>query len=126
MAMAWFTNPVIFNRLLRACNRGIDVCLLINNDLINNRYNGLPFDKLIESGARLFIAEAPKLIHHKFCIIDDRIVIDGSYNWTILAEKNNDENIVVLQNGNVILSFIDAFDHLIRDNQQVEKTYCLY
>lgn len=121
IAMAWFTNPIIFNRLLRACNRGIDVCLLINNDLINNRYNGLPFDKLIESGARLFIAEAPKLIHHKFCIIDDRIVIDGSYNWTILAEKNNDENIVVLKNGNVILSFIDAFDHLIRENQKVEK-----
>ena len=78
IAMAWFTNPLIFNRLLRACNRGVEVTLLINNDLINNRANGLPFNKLIQAGANLYIAEPPKLIHNKFFIIDDKIVIDGS------------------------------------------------
>ena len=121
IAMAWFTNPVIFNRLLRACNRGISVELIINNDLINNRYNGLPFNKLIDAGAALYIAEPPKLIHNKFCIIDDRLVIDGSYNWTILAEKNNDENIVVIQNGNVIDSFLNAFAELTNNCEQVDK-----
>ena len=121
IAMAWFTNPIIFNSLLRVCKRGIEVNLLINNDLINNRPNGLPFNKLINAGAYLYIAEFPKLIHNKFCIIDDKIVIDGSYNWTILAEKNNDENIVVLKNGKVIESFIDAFDALINNYEQVDE-----
>lgn len=51
IAMAWFTNPVIFDSLLKSCRKGIDVILLINNDLINNRPNGLPFDKLIKNGA---------------------------------------------------------------------------
>lgn len=120
IAMAWFTNPLIFNDLLRICKRGIEVSLLINNDLINNRVNGLPFNKLIQAGANLYIAEAPTLIHNKFCIIDDRIVIDGSYNWTILAEKNNDENIVVIENGNVIDSFIKAFNRLIRKYELVD------
>ena len=121
IAMAWFTNPVIFNTLLRICKRGIEVTLLINNDLINNRPNGLPFDKLIQAGASLYIAESPKLIHNKFCIIDERIVIDGSYNWTILAENNNDENIVVIENGSAIESFIDAFSRLIRKYECVES-----
>lgn len=121
IAMAWFTNPVIFNRLLRACKRGVSIELLINNDLINNRLNGLPFNKLIDAGADLYIAEPPKLIHNKFCIIDDNLVIDGSYNWTILAEKHNDENIVVIKNGNVIDSFINAFHKLIRNNQHVKE-----
>ena len=121
IAMAWFTNPVIFNTLLRICKRGIEVTLLINNDLINNRPNGLPFNKLIQAGASLYIAESPKLIHNKFCIIDDKIVIDGSYNWTILAEKNNDENIVVIENGNAIDSFVDAFGRLIRKYDCVES-----
>jgi hypothetical protein len=121
IAMAWFTNPVIFNRLLRVCKRGVSVELLINNDLINNRLNGLPFNKLIGAGADLYIAEPPKLIHNKFCIIDDNLVIDGSYNWTILAEKHNDENIVVIKNGNVINSFINAFHKLIRNNQHVDE-----
>ena len=114
IAMAWFTNPIIFNALLRACKKDVEVHLLINNDSINNRPNGLPFNKLIQEGRNfsLYIAESPDLIHNKFCIIDDRIVIDGSYNWTVLAETNNDENIVVIENGNVINSFIDAFNNL--------------
>ena len=121
IAMAWFTNPVIFNTLLRICKRkeDLEVTLLINNDLVNNRHNGLPFDKLIQAGTKLHIAEPPTLIHHKFCIIDDQVVIDGSYNWTILAEKNNDENIVVIRNGNAIDSFVDAFDSLIRKYERV-------
>lgn len=120
IAMAWFTNPIIFNNLLRICKRGIEVDLLINNDLINNRSNGLPFDKLIQAGANLYLAEPPTFIHNKFCIIDNQIIIDGSYNWTILAEKNNDENIVVIEHGNVIEAFIDAFDRLIRRYRSVD------
>lgn len=121
IAMAWFTNPVIFNTLLKICKRGIEVDLLINNDLINNRPNGLPFNKLIQAGTNLYIAEPPTLIHNKFCIIDGQIVIDGSYNWTILAEKNNDENIVVIENGAAIESFIDAFNKLTRKYDSVDS-----
>lgn len=121
IAMAWFTNPVIFNYLLRACKRGVQVELLINNDKINNRLNGLPFDKLIQNNAALYIAEPPSLIHHKFCIIDDRMVIDGSYNWTVGAETNNDENIVVIENGKVIDTFLKAFRNLLGEYKQVNN-----
>lgn len=121
IAMAWFTNPVIFDSLLKACRKGIEVTLLINNDLINNRPNGLPFNKLIQNGAQLYIAESPSLIHHKFCIIDEKVVIDGSYNWTVLAEKNNDENIVVIENGKVINDFVSAFDNLTDNCTEVDQ-----
>ena len=36
-------------------------------------------------------------MHDKFCIIDNQIVITGSYNWTDNAEFKNDENIVILK-----------------------------
>lgn len=124
IAMAWFTNPVIFDSLLKSCRKGIDVILLINNDLINNRPNGLPFNKLIQNGAKLYIAESPSLIHHKFCVIDEKVVIDGSYNWTVLAEKNNDENIVVIENGKVVNDFLDAFDDLIDNCTCVGQMPC--
>ena len=123
IAMAWFTNPLIFNALLRACKRDVDVQLLINNDSINNRPNGLPFNKLIEDEANLYIAETPDLIHNKFCIVDNKIVIDGSYNWTVLAETNNDENIVVIENGQVIKSFISEFENLIKDRKVNEMPH---
>ena len=123
IAMAWFTNPLIFNALLRARKRGVDVHLLINNDSINNKPNGLPFNKLIEDEANLYIAETPDLIHNKFCIVDNKIVIDGSYNWTVLAETNNDENIVVIENGQVIKSFISEFENLIKDRKVNEMPH---
>jgi hypothetical protein len=36
-------------------------------------------------------------MHHKFCIIDKKIVITGSYNWTNKAQTNF-ENIVIIEN----------------------------
>ena len=34
-------------------------------------------------------------MHDKFCVIDNQVVITGSYNWTTNAEFKNDENITV-------------------------------
>ena len=35
-------------------------------------------------------------MHHKFFVIDSRIVVTGSYNWTSGAATRNMENVVVL------------------------------
>ena len=45
-----------------------------------------------------------KLMHNKFCIIDNDLVITGSYNWTFKA-RLNDENVIV---NNDVLFFIDT------------------
>lgn len=34
-------------------------------------------------------------MHNKFCVIDNQIVITGSYNWSDNAEYKNDENISI-------------------------------
>jgi phosphatidylserine/phosphatidylglycerophosphate/cardiolipin synthase-like enzyme len=36
-------------------------------------------------------------MHRKFCIIDNHVVITGSYNWTKNAAERNDENIMIVQ-----------------------------
>jgi hypothetical protein len=37
------------------------------------------------------------LMHHKFCIIDDAVLITGSYNWTKNARRHF-ENIIIVEN----------------------------
>ena len=55
----------------------------------------------------------PELMHQKFCIIDDEIVITGSFNWTNRAEKRNDEDILVHKNDNKIAAnYVGRFDEL--------------
>jgi phosphatidylserine/phosphatidylglycerophosphate/cardiolipin synthase-like enzyme len=38
------------------------------------------------------------ILHHKVIVIDERTVITGSYNFTSSAEKDNDENLVIVDN----------------------------
>jgi phosphatidylserine/phosphatidylglycerophosphate/cardiolipin synthase-like enzyme len=81
VAMAWFTSSELFNALLRSLNRKVDVELIILDDAINYMYYAPDFNQFIEAGGKLRIADSSVgFMHHKFCIVDDRIAITGSYN----------------------------------------------
>ena len=45
-------------------------------------------------------SERNGLMHDKFCVIDNQIVISGSYNWTNNAEYKNSENINIIEDDN--------------------------
>ena len=36
-------------------------------------------------------------MHQKFAVIDRRIVLTGSYNWTHSADNRNDENLLMFR-----------------------------
>ena len=36
-------------------------------------------------------------MHQKFAVIDQNVVLTGSYNWTLSAEKFNHENLLVFR-----------------------------
>jgi phosphatidylserine/phosphatidylglycerophosphate/cardiolipin synthase-like enzyme len=48
-------------------------------------------------------------MHHKVMIIDEAIVVLGSYNFSANAERNNDENLLVLHNPKIAKAFIEEF-----------------
>lgn len=37
-------------------------------------------------------------MHNKFVVIDARIVITGSFNWTVAAVDSNQENLCIIDN----------------------------
>jgi phosphatidylserine/phosphatidylglycerophosphate/cardiolipin synthase-like enzyme len=51
-------------------------------------------------------------MHHKFIIIDEKIVITGSYNFTKRAEEQNDENVVVIEDAGVAALYKEEFDRV--------------
>ncbi len=51
-------------------------------------------------------------MHHKFAVIDGAVVITGSFNWTAQAVKNNQENILFLENEKVAKLYKDEFERL--------------
>lgn len=94
LVIAWFTNERLRDKLLDKLQEGVDIRIAIYADGIN-RAHGVdltPFDVTnLPRGTR------GGLMHDKFCVIDNQVVITGSYNWTDNAEYRNDENIVVLR-----------------------------
>lgn len=112
VAVAWFTNEMLFELLLDLVKKGITVELLINNDHINNRKDGLDFNEFIALGGKFYFANSSKLMHHKFSIIDYKVVISGSYNWTYNAEFRNTENIISTNDIETVEKFQHEFQRL--------------
>lgn len=95
VAVAWFTNRQLFDKLCEKLENNVKVSLVIIDDFINNGDWGLPFQKFINLGGKLYYGKTENPMHHKFCIIDNQTLINGSYNWTYYAESRNVENIVL-------------------------------
>ncbi len=49
------------------------------------------------------------VLHHKVIIIDDHTVITGSFNFSRSAEKNNDENIVIVRNAAIAGLYLEEW-----------------
>ena len=104
VVMAWFTNETLATKLIEKYNEGIDVKVAIYDDGINRRHSvdlaGIPTKKIKPSKGGI--------MHNKFCVIDNQIVITGSYNWSSNAEFKNEENISILRDNKT------ASDHSVK------------
>ncbi len=93
VAMAWLTDEDIIRALTKKQEGGVQVGIVISDSKENFR-NTSKFKDLIKNGGKIHIA-TKNFLHHKFCIIDDNVLINGSYNWSYYA-KNNEENILLI------------------------------
>lgn len=110
LAVAWFTNEVLFKEIIKCCKLDVDVRIVIMDDYINRNELGLNFSLLIESGGHLLYCKEKKM-HNKYCIIDN-LVITGSYNWTYYAENLNHENIIECDDVTIVNGFIKDFNRI--------------
>ncbi|MDJ0799998.1 MAG: DUF655 domain-containing protein [Calothrix sp. MO_167.B12] len=57
------------------------------------------------------------LLHHKFAIVDQNTVITGSHNWSTIANHNNDETLLVIENPVVAAHYQREWERLYEDAQ---------
>ena len=78
IAVYWFTNRELFDALVAKLQNGVNIHLIIHNDFINNRESGLPFQEFIDNGGKFYFSDGNNPMHNKFCIIDQKILINGA------------------------------------------------
>ena len=122
IAVAWFTNQELFDSIVKAAERNVNIKLLLLDDILNRNEFGLDFGILVEKGVDVrFANDKSGTMHHKFCIIDDK-VITGSYNWTYHANKNV-ENIVVMDEESIVSKFYEQFNTLFNRYDTITLPY---
>lgn len=112
VAMAYFTDKEIADELISARQKGVEVNIVLSNDITNNeirdRLKGKVSLVIFESNGR-------GIMHHKFCIIDNSLLLHGSYNYTYNATKNNQESLNITDSYNLISEYSNIFDTLTKD-----------
>jgi phosphatidylserine/phosphatidylglycerophosphate/cardiolipin synthase-like enzyme len=98
-----FTHNAIAQALARAKERGVDVKVILDAKSANgNRY----VIGVLESANVAIRSDANHAIsHNKVMVIDNEIVITGSFNFTNSAEQRNAENFLILKSINLAKSY---------------------
>ncbi|MGB3650119.1 MAG: phospholipase D-like domain-containing protein [Rivularia sp. (in: cyanobacteria)] len=107
VAVAWFTNQKLFKHLVAKKNQGVNVQLIILDDKINESY-GINYEREFETYRFPKFGQCENILHTKFCIIDLKQVIHGSYNWTNKANYNY-ENITHDSNRKIAEDYAKQF-----------------
>ena len=84
----------IAQALSAALKRGVMVEVILDSSQRDERYSGATF--LRNAGVAVTIDDQHAIAHNKIMVIDARLVITGSFNFTKAAEFKNSENVLVI------------------------------
>ena len=91
-----FTNAAIGKALVAAHKRGVQVAVVLDREQNTaDRYTEATYLK--SARAQVFIDAGDGLQHNKVMVIDNAVVITGSFNFSKAAEEHNAENLLVIR-----------------------------
>jgi phosphatidylserine/phosphatidylglycerophosphate/cardiolipin synthase-like enzyme len=90
-----FTSAPIAKALVDAKRRGVNVEAILDKSNERAQYSSADF--LAHEGVETYIDSRHAIAHNKIMIIDDSIVLTGSFNYTKAAEEKNAENLLVVR-----------------------------
>ena len=103
-----FTSEKVADELIKAQSRGVNVTILIEKrqrNVINSQY-----ERLKGFGMQVKLDGNKYNMHHKFIIIDGKIVLTGSPNFTFSGFHKNAENVLIIHDEGIASKYNDEFN----------------
>lgn len=116
IAMFSFTRRPLRQELVRAKERGVDVQVILDRKTAASKFS--EWRDLKAAGIPVFFSLPPKgakypgLMHHKYAVFDQRLVLTGSFNWTGNAVGFNQENLITLDSSKLANQFLENWKNL--------------
>jgi cardiolipin hydrolase len=111
-AVYTITDDTIAEALRRAHERGVRVRILSDDEKTGDP--GSDIWRLQRAGLAVRTDQSPTLMHHKFAVIDEHTLLNGSYNWTRSGASENQENFLVTGDPALVHAYSQAFERLWR------------
>ncbi|MBE0671722.1 MAG: DUF1669 domain-containing protein [Anaerolineales bacterium] len=110
MAFSFTADPI--GKAVRArAEDGVTVAGVMDTEQVNSNV-GTEFDPFRQAGLDVYRDTNPGQMHHKVMIIDESIVLFGSYNFTNSAEDRNDETLLVIYSEEIAAQFMKEFQRI--------------
>ena len=82
-------------------------------------FNEYSEDETLErSGVYVIRKKGDGLMHNKFLVVDERLVVTGSFNYSRSADTKNDEKLVFIYNKDVAEKYSREFDELLYESEK--------
>jgi phosphatidylserine/phosphatidylglycerophosphate/cardiolipin synthase-like enzyme len=107
-----FTSDDIATALIERAQAGVAVSGVFEESQYRSNI-GAEYDNLRAAGLDVHLDGNREDMHHKVIIVDEAIVITGSYNFSASAEKRNDENTLILHQPDLVAAYVSEFKDIL-------------
>lgn len=108
------TNNHLADALFDAHDDGVIVRVISDDECMKQK--GSDIHEFCEHGIEVTTDSDPLAhMHNKFAIIDGAILINGSFNWTMAAVNNNNENVTIIEDTDLVQQYVHYFNKLWKD-----------
>lgn len=108
-----FTSDPLGEVIRLKASQGVTVAGVMESEQVASN-QGTEYDPFALAGLDVRKDGNRGQMHHKVIIIDEEIVITGSYNFSNSAEERNDENIIIIHSQELASQFMGEFERVYR------------
>uniref|UniRef100_A0A8B9U4N7 Mitochondrial cardiolipin hydrolase n=1 Tax=Anas zonorhyncha TaxID=75864 RepID=A0A8B9U4N7_9AVES len=105
-----FSSPQLGRAVRLLHRRGVRVRVVTDAQYM--ALKGSQIGLLRHAGIQVRHDQESGFMHHKFAIVDRKMVITGSLNWTTEAIQNNRENILIMEDAEYVQPFLEEFERI--------------
>ena len=114
-----FTDDDIAQAMVQRHRAGLEVRGVI--EARNVKGTGSDFEAMEQAGVGVLADGHPYVMHHKVIIIDEEIVVTGSYNFSASAAESNDENVLIVHSPEIAAQYMAEFQRVYRQAKAAEE-----
>ncbi|XP_003800768.1 mitochondrial cardiolipin hydrolase [Otolemur garnettii] len=116
-----FSSPQLGRAVQLLHQRGVRVRAITDCDYM--ALNGSQIGLLRKAGIQVRHDQDLGYMHHKFAIVDKKVLITGSLNWTTQAIQNNRENVLIMEDEEYVRLFLEEFERIWEEFNPTKYTF---